>query len=494
MKKPFVLFILGCLFIVSSSLLRYIVTKDIRVDYNELWGIWEVLAFVLFYAGLGISIYTYYNIIVNNNGFKLSPQEVKKLGLGIGFLSSFMMPMLAADIFTYMTEGNLATKSIFTYTDGSLLNRSDFFDYLSPHWQDCPNHYGPPLLFLFYLSALLGKTMLGSIIVFKVIIFIFCIVFVNAVSAYYKKYPSKKFNMQALLILAPVYWLEGIGQMHVDSILATFIMIALFQLRQRNWVLAALCLSIVVTSKTLYAVLLAPFIALYIFFAHFNDRKLEGGAFLKAFVLCVGILFLIAFSSYKPVWDGIETITTSINYHEGKNPSRSFTEVFTDLIIHPVMFFKSSLGEIQSSAAAHENDLTEAKKAYWSVFIPFFKILAFLMAISTFLTILKIKHPKQLFHIFAKLFIIVICFYSPIFHPWYFIIVLPFLVETEIKSWIYYAVFVFSLSSLHEITYSIQPDSYLHILVFLSLLFMVISFLFYFRKHFITEVLEAFKN
>ena len=132
---------------------------------------------------------------------------------------------------------------------------------------------------------------------------------------------------------------------------------------------------------------------------------------------------------------------------------------------------------------------------YQGLIAPILKTIGFLLALWSALPLLKIKDPKEVFHVFARLWIIIITIYSPIFNPWYFMPILLLLLFTDTKSWMIYAIVVISQSINGQLGNSTIPIGNLwEVLASIQVLTLVPLFLLYFRKHLLIEPFESFKK
>ena len=173
LKKASILYLFFSLLIVFISWLRWFSTGSLRADENYIMrGDAYVWIYVLGYlASFWSLVWVYYKIVFNQTEFSLNILETKRLSQIALIVFYFMTVMFASDVYSYLAEGELATRGIFTYTDGTRLSESRFIDYISHWWRDCPNHYGPPLLLIFFLSVKMGGSIMGSYFVLKTIFF-----------------------------------------------------------------------------------------------------------------------------------------------------------------------------------------------------------------------------------------------------------------------------------------------------------------------------------
>ena len=124
---------------------------------------------------------------------------------------------------------------------------------------------------------------------------------------------------------------------------------------------------------------------------------------------------------------------------------------------------------------------------YQSKVAPIFKIVGILLAGFSMIPLLKTKNITFVFHVFAKVWIIIITFYSPIFNPWYYIPILILLYNSDKKSWIVYSIIAMSFTINPQLSNSIPPGHIAEVILSINLLCFPIIFLIYFQENFIME-------
>lgn len=472
-----------------AAWLGYFATDSFKVDNNPItsFALYPMLLF--FFGGILLNFYGYIQL---SRLPALCLEKIKSVAeLGI-LLSVLIPPFLSNDVMIYIANGDLMNQGLVTYVNADLIHQSKYVSYVSSDWLSCPNHYGPFLLTLFGISTWLGKTLVGSLIVFKIIVAVSAYLFVQLVFLLLKKQnlQSRKYNVMSLICLAPILWLQAVGQMHVDGIIMTLVMGMIFFIHQKKWNFAIILMSFILLSKLMYAVVFFPFFLIYLWHHLDFDRMIC----LKKTIFSFLMIALISISFYMPFWEGLPTLTTSVQYHENKVPSRSHVEVLTDIIFYGKKLFSSGSELDLENVATKDSSFTNNKITISKPLTSFFKILGILLAGWVFIGLGFVRSHQSILHIFGKILIIVLCFYSPIFHPWYFLLALPFFIFTDEKSWVIFIAGVFSFSNLHEIAFSIPKDSALYLSSLLFVFFMVLSFFIFFKKHFLLETFHLIKK
>lgn len=501
MKKIqiFLRFSIACILIVLASWTRWYFTGSLKADENYIENNALALNFYIFsyFSGFFLLVHTYYKIIFRKEGYDLSIDETRTLSIIGNIILFFMTVIFASDIYTYLAEGELATRGIFTYTNGELVKNSKFIEYVSFWWKDCPNHYGPPLLFMFYSSVFIGKSVMASYWVFKILMLISAILLTQTIYLILKEQSTKtKYNLYALVVLAPLFLIEGIGQTHVDLVITLFIALFIYFFLKNNFFMAVIFIALAVSCKIMYGVILIPLLIALLYVKYINAAKNIKG-FLSYSILGLVIIGIIVGISYIPIWQGWETITIPMDYHKNKTPCRSFTELSILVYKFGGELLSNGFNIPQLLIDAHTKDFLSVQKilAYQKLIAPILKTLGLLLAIWSALPLLKIKNTKEVFHIFARLWIIIITIYSPIFNPWYFMPILLLLIFTDTKSWMIYAIVVISQSINGQLGNSTIPIGNLwEVLASIQVLTLVPLFLLYFRKHLLIEPFESFKK
>lgn len=407
-----------------------------------------------------------------------------------------MSVMFASDIYTYLAEGELATRGIFTYTNGEFVKQSLFIDYVSTWWRDCPNHYGPPLLGIFCLSVFIGKTLFGSYLVFKLFILIISLALIEVI---YKimKYQNldSHYNLFALIVLAPLMLIEGVGQAHVEIIISLLLALGIYAFIRDKIYLGIFFIAIAMSAKIMYSMIFLPLIFAILFVKYYNIED-SIAKFLKHSFVAIMICLIIIAISYIPIWQGLDTIFHPMDYHKTKTPSRSFTEIFIFIYHYGSALIDFNFSIPKLVEATHTPNFLPKSLIldYQSKISPIFKIIGILLSGWCMLPMLKSKSILDVFHVFAKVWIIIITFYSPIFNPWYYMPILVLLFQTDKKSWMIYAIVTISFTINPQLSNSIPPGHFGEVLLAINLLCFPFLFLIKFKENFILETWINFKS
>lgn len=494
-KKVFLQYLFSGFLIVLASLIRWYYTGNLEADNNFImnsnFGVY--FYFISYIVGFWFLVITYYRVITRKGGYDLSLSQTRILSYLSFCLFYFMTVMFASDIYTYLAEGELATRGILTYTNGELVKQSNFEHYVSHWWKDCPNHYGPPLLLIFYISVSIGKSVTASYFVFKFLMLLVAFIFIEIIYRLFTQFQNEsKYNLFALIILAPLFMIEGVGQTHVDLVITVLLALSiLFYLKEKKLIFLV-WIALAISCKIMYSMVLIPFV-LALFYVEYVNKKKNILQFFGYSFLAILFIYSIVAITYISVWEGIETITNPMAYHKNKTPSRSFTEIAILVYRFGGELLSNGFNIPQLLQDAHRPDFFPISKVleYQKKVAPIFNILGILLAAWNALPLLKIKDSKKVFHIVAKIWMIIITVYSPIFNPWYFMPILVLLFTSDTKSYVIYAVFVISQSINGQLGNStIPPGHILEVFSSIQVLSMAPLFLVYFRKHLIYETLD----
>jgi hypothetical protein len=490
------LYILFSFLVVLSSWIRWYSTGSLKADENFIFNssiaLWSCV--MSYHIGIYGMMYILYNIVYNKPNYQITKRQTIQISVFSLLLFSFMTVIFASDIYTYLAEGELWTRGIFTYTNGNLVKQSKFIEYVSQWWKDCPNHYGYPLLFVFGISSFIGNSVFKSYLTLKFLILIVGLVLVYLVSKLEETTSENNYNYFAIFILSPILMIEGLGQAHAEIILTLLLAATMLSIQNRRHLLAAVFIGIAIACKILYGVILLPlFIALVYVIS--KEKINKWAFFITNGLLSICIIAFVITISYIPIWQGLETITNPMAYHSTKTPSRSYTEILILLYKYgsEMLLNGSSVSDLMK--AAQQPGFFPVSKIieYKNRIAPFFSVLGLFLAIINLLPIIATKKVNEVYYYFAKLWIIIIIIYSPIFNPWYFMPIILLMFHQRKTSWIFYLIVVTSLSMNYQIGNSIPPDTYLNLIVTANMVLMLIMFLYKFKVHFIVEPLTEIK-
>lgn len=475
-RRSLTFFVLPVVCIVLSSFLRPLTTGSIKVDENYLAGLPLAIAILLFVASLALFTIGYFRVVMRTPGFDLSARQTVVLARILIVVSFFMLPMLSNDIFSLIAYGDTALRGNDPFTDPLALQRSSFFPFVGSAWATAPFAYGPLSLYLSMFSVYVGANIIGSLMVYKLIIALFCLLFVEAVS----RIPgaaNDRYNLLALVTCAPVLWLQCAGQSHNDVAAAALLAVGILFLLRHHPV-AGLLFAVLAGAFKYSAFLALPAVIAAIWVA---DRPLRERVrtLLASAIVTLATLSLLFLS----IGSDSRAILFQTEFLSSKKPSKSVVDTVTEVII-----VSSAIWERGLPASGERNDvyqtLEERKTAIWRVAIPLMYLFS---AILAFLILRRTRRdPGAFFATTAKIAAIIICFASPVFQPWYFAAFLPLFAFLKDRGWIAWSAIILCYGNLMNIMHVIDRESawYLAVPPFFVITTGILFFS-YFRQRFL---------
>ncbi len=245
-------------------------------------------------------------------------------GLLFRVIFIFSLPNLSQDFYRFIWDGRLFLQgySPYLHTPKELMVTAGFY---MPEQQQLfdamgslsAGHYSnyPPLNQVFFLAAALlsGKSIMGSVIVFKLIILL-----ADAGSYYFGKKillllnqnPNKIF----LYFLNPLVLIELSGNLHFEGVMVFFLSFAVWLLVSKKIYLSAIALALSVLVKLL------PLILLPLLFRYLRFRKaiiyflMTGAVLVTLFIPFLSLSFFTNYSKTLALWFTNFEFNASIYY------------------------------------------------------------------------------------------------------------------------------------------------------------------------------------
>jgi alpha-1,6-mannosyltransferase len=364
-----------------------------------------------------------------------SLQTSTLLALTLGLL---MPPVLSKDVYIYLLQGKLALQGVCTYTDGNLNNLHPWVEFVDPQWRDCPNHYGPVPMLLFSLVAYFN-TISGALIALKIAFLAIAFATLKVIDNIANRFNIDKNRAVLAVALNPIFILQGLGQMHLD--LLTGLLVALFiygLFAKPNWLICGLSIGALGLTKTL---LLPVFLGFWVIYQAWTLRN---NIFqLREAILGIGLALMLFCVGYAPIWQGTQTLTHPMSYHSDKEPVKSVAE----LAAYAGVFLTNPV-----VAPDVPNKLVAQKILIGKKVTPILQILALLLALVVAWRAYQKPDKKGLLFQMGLLTLLIFIGYSPIMHPWYFLLVLPFFaLYTDNRTVVLYLGLTFGLANLYEV-------------------------------------------
>lgn len=254
----------------------------------------DFIKLISLYAALFVSAYLLIEKFIPRSRYQF--WFLAFFGLVFRFVFIVSIPNLSQDFYRFLWDGRLLVQGISPYLftpetatvsvaqsqlliDGmGHLNASHFSNY-------------PPVNQLFFAIAALfaGKSILGSVVVLRVLI-----ILADVGILYFGKKILKQLNLPIKNIfwffLNPFIIIELTGNLHFEGVMLFFLIWALHLLLKGKWFWAAVLVGISVSVK------LIPLLFLPLFFQYFSSKEFSfGKATLVKFYSIIGITVLITF-------------------------------------------------------------------------------------------------------------------------------------------------------------------------------------------------------
>jgi Glycosyltransferase family 87 len=395
--------------------------------------------------GLGIWVWGYAGVFrTNTTSFcaTIIPPSANfsphfKLILAALTLGMLMPPVLSKDVYIYLLQGKLALQGAFTYTDGSLNTLHPWVQYIDPQWADCPNHYGPLPMLLFSLVAL-AKSVTGALVLLKIAFLGIAVAFLSVMHRIARALDLNTEKVVCAVAFNPIFLLQGLGQLHLD--LLTGLLVACFingLFSKRDWLICGLAIAGLGLTKTL---LLPVFLGFWVIY---QAWKLKNKSFeLRTAISGIGLSLFVFTASYLPIWQGMATLTHPMSYHENKEPVKSVAELAAYVgvyLTNPVV------------APDVKDKLVAQKILIGKQITPWIQLLALLLAAFVAWRAFRSKSIQDLVFELGLLTLLIFVLYSPVMHPWYFLLILPFFaLFVEKKAVFLYISITFGIANLYE--------------------------------------------
>ena len=250
----------------------------VRSDFGEL---------ILLYAGL----FVFYIYILRNK--TASSESLFVMGIFFRIVLLFSLPALSQDFYRFIWDGRLQLHGYnpYLHLPSTLINTTGFnipdaqvlFDGMGNLSLTHYTNYPPVNQLCFLLAALLaGKSIMGSVVVFKLII-----IGADIGIFFFGKKLLKVFNQPEknifLYFLNPLVIVELTGNLHFEGVMMFFLIASLYYLQKQKYRWSAVFMALSIAVK------LVPLMLLPLFMRHLKLKKL------LQFYVIVGVVLLVSF-------------------------------------------------------------------------------------------------------------------------------------------------------------------------------------------------------
>lgn len=470
-SRPFIITMAAAAAMTVSSYIRLIVTGSIKVDGNYLAGWPMVINVTLFLAAMAAAGVVYLKTVLRKPGYDLSLGQVKLLALVTAIITSFMMPMLSNDIFSRLAYGELALSGFNPYTQAEFLKTALHFSHVGHTWTNAPCVYGPVTVLFDMLASLAGRWSLpAGLAVIKFIHLACAVLYIEMATCFFAKarLPNRKLNTAALVMLAPLFWVMGSGQAHNDMLSAAFLMAALLLMQRSRFIASSIPLALAVHTKA-SAGIAVPLFLILVWAVLRSDRK----KMVRTLGASLGLAMALSVVLYFPFWDGGQALRKPAAFMDHKLASKSVARVAGTSIA----FLENSAGWTTGLSDGMRHARERRIEGKVDIIL---KALSIILAVHILIGFWRFKVFDEYLAAFAALAVLAICFFSPVFHPWYFVGVLPLFAGLKRDEWISWAAVIFAVAGAMNVIH-IAGDANHPVRVLSAILIVATVILFFWR-------------
>lgn len=437
------------LVICIASWIHYYTAHTIKVDFSSIEPISLRIAVFAVIAFVWTRFCLVLNKVFQSNKIEFSTSTLRvNLYICIA-IQFFTLPLFSNDVFSILaySQALIQGQDIYRQFNGQLTN---FSTYINPIYIDMPCMYGPVsvleicLPFFFKL-----KSVLGYLFIAKILFLVNAIVFTEVSLRIIKSIATP---YKYLILLYPLWIIQGLGQMHNDLLGLTWLVVAVFFMIRSKWILCAIFLTLAILCKVTFIIFtILPLLYLYNIKGSFLKYALLYGISLLVSFLVIGTLFLYPFST------NVMAIFEPINSMASLRPSSTFSDILT----HALLVFNSDF----------------KSNAYYST--AFFKYVGLLVVLVLGVYFLVNKKEEDAWaKLILAIFATMIFMISHRFLPWYLMSFPLFIIFLKKdKSWFFWLVVITWISFFQDLAILLNTDFILgQILMVISTIIVVLAY------------------
>ena len=215
----------------------------------------------------GLAFISYY-FLVKRGVEKSSFTLFIVVGLLIRVCLLFALPNLSDDLYRFIWDGRLLHQGIspFMATPTELVSNPsvnvDPMLYESLNSKDYYSVYPPLAQVIYLIGSFYGLSIWGSSLVMKLILLsiecLGCFYLIKLLKLVFKV-ENQAYYLGVLYFLNPLLIVEGVGNIHFETIMLSLLAISFYYLYEKKWVLASLFLALSISTK-LIPIILLPFL------------------------------------------------------------------------------------------------------------------------------------------------------------------------------------------------------------------------------------------
>lgn len=416
------------------SWLHFYLTNSLEVDNSPINPFY--LRTVLFFIICGSFIFYYYHLyklLIGANGVKLD-LDIRKLSYFQLCVSFFTLPLFSNDFFSLIGYADAFLQGANIYGSFDAASQTSYANYINPLYQKLNCKYGPINIFFMLPSVLWNQdSVLGSIFITKVALFFFGALYIEF-SLKLARRMAKEYSY--ILLLCPIWFIQGIGQFHLDIIGVCFVIIGFYFCNQGKNRIGMLFLVLASLTKITYVLFLSiPFLLLIE-----NSKDFKLTQHIQYCLLYIFYFFTIGFFAYLPFIEDMGDILAPINALNSERPTSTMADIAAYILL------------------LWNNDFL----FNYTFAIQVFKaigLFSMLLIVESYLKNYSKRHNYKIF--LLTLFTTLILVYSHRFLPWYLMIMPLFLYLGDRKDWLQWFLFISFVSMFQDFTIFIHTDNLL---------------------------------
>lgn len=435
------------LYLLLLSWFHFFNTKSLGVDNFPIYPLslryfLGILMFIFYIIGF----FSLYKLL--KNLAILEDKALKKIVFIVIALSFFTLPILSNDIFSYICYSESFLNGYKVYSNFDARAQCSIYNLLNIEYLNLNCKYGPFNLLISSIANIFSNNnLMVNIFVHKLIYTFFALIYVN----YSLKLITNDKNY-ILLLLCPIWYIQGLGQLHNDLISVSLIVASIYFLKNsQNKIIPIILISISIFSKLNYLLFI---ILPYFYFSNntFNSK-------IKILIFNFIIFLSIGFLFYFPFITSIDDILSPVN------------SLNNQISINTLSFFLADLLNIFNSNFIENLKITQS----------FSKLIFFILILLIFVYYAIEKQLNNFSILISILYYGIIYIYSTQIWIWY-LMILPLFIKGNLEN-VKIFLFLVLLLSIFEIFGFAKIDNFiLEVLItIVSSVFSLVSILFTYR-------------
>lgn len=421
------------------SWVRLFVTESLKVDEHYPQG-WSSAALML----MALALISFHLVLVYR-GLKQPPlllsTEWKTIVLGTMWLLWPMLPMFSNDLFSLLYHAEIKAHGLDVYAQPLPEFPGEWHAFVGERWKTTPLVYGPVALLPALPAQYIPLHPLFKILLTKVFLLLPCTLLIL-------KLPSKVWTlpMVPMLWLSPLVWLSGFGQVHIDLWLV-ILGVGVFVWARSHPVFTGLLFGTAVAIK-LSALLLGAGLLV-------QWRSMT----LKQIIFQLMAIVFSVWGWYRLLDEGMAEFVSPLKTLSDMAPTGSFVDTLSEIL----RFFTTG-GQIRppepDPIRARALDFAE-KGPIWTWMLPLFAVAGLALGLYALWQLWRRKKDTSENWTWALAAVVaILCLATPKFHPWYLLLLLPYLHFVPTHLWHGWFLWASGTASLQDFSQLLPHDHY----------------------------------